>query len=354
MTDTEFADMTPAQQNEAITDSMGDIYDGLQDDGDQTASSQNDNQNDNQDDGAGGDDHGDQDDGGNGSEETLEASELWDDELKADFGKLDDDQKRTVLGFTKSTDAAFTEKTQAISEQGKELETMSGLLDAWDPYFVQLGAVGKQAQVAAIGSILQTEAVLRTGTEAQKLQAIESIHKEYGITPPKPTSSDDDDDDWENDSSQPNAEIAELKAQIERLEQGIQQGNQQQRQSTQQAEIKRVVDTFREEKDASGVLLHPHFDKLDKMIGAILQSGTVAKGDLKAAYAKAVLTDPDLIAEADKAAKLKEARDAAAKKASDGSNAKSSSPGSNAQEKVDNGKKWDSDEAMAKIYDSIA
>ena len=353
MTDTNVDNGPEPTQNEVIQSSMEDLFDEIEardsdtDDGDQAASSQETDQ-------AGEDDQGDQNEGGDGGEATLEASEFWDDDMKKDFEVLSDENKTLILGFTKGADSAFTEKTQAIAEQGKDLETMSGLLDAWDPYFVQLGAVGKQSQVAAIAGILQTEAVLRTGTPEQKLQAVQSIQKEYGIELPKPTSSDDDEDDWDDEPGRPNAEVAALKKELDDLKAGMRQGQQQQQHNTQQASIKKVVDDFRDEKDAEGNLLHPHFDKLDKVIGGLLSGGVVPKGDLKAAYEKAVLLDPAIAAESAKAEKLKADRAAAAKKASDGSNAKSSSPGSNAQEKVDNGVKWDSDDALGKIYDSIA
>lgn len=303
-----------------------------------------------------------EEDGGEPGDGTgeLTAPDFWDEETREAFEGLDDEAKALMLRVNEQSQASFTRKTQKLAEQGKATEAMAGMLETWGPYLTQLGAQTTEAQVGAIGHVLQIEAVLRTGTPEQKLQAYQAIQREYQI--PQPTSSGDDDDDgWDAGDGIPKAaqqQIDALTQRVQQLTRALQQGQTQQR-TNQAQQVQQVVNDFKATKGEDGQPKYPHFDTLDKAIGGLLRNTEVVPAGplnerLDKAYTVALAARPDLAPAKPAANNLRQQRDKAGKKAAAGTKVKSSdaTEAAAAAAAKSNGEKWDSDAALSRIYDA--
>lgn len=189
--------------------------------------------------------------------------------------------------------SAFTEREAAQDRGVQELRSRMGqaqeVLDHFKPYEWMLKNENA-TPASAIGSLLQTAAILRTGTPAQKASSVAQVMQQFGIHP--------------NDvmqflggrqMPQPDPQYTALQQQVQELNQQFTQ-RQQAEQQQQEAKVISVIQQFA--ADPANV----HFDKLQDKILMILQSPQIL-GDisamseaqkLKAAYDTAVRLDPVL------------------------------------------------------------
>ncbi len=215
----------------------------------------------------------------------------WSDEDKAAFAKLAPEGQDLLLNRYKDMQADYTQKTQKLSEASKFYDEHSPLLKQYESYVTPRGMTLSQA----LPLLFNAQAALDNDPK----DALKKIAESYGVKV----------NFEEKDEKFADPEVAELKKQIQALEGKLNQTVQSTRQST-ESQVKNVIESFRNEKDASGNLLYPHFDKLQSEMATIINAAKLAGKtlDLKSAYDKALRLDDDLYG-----ATLKERADAALK-----------------------------------------
>jgi len=269
--------------------------------------------------------------------EPVAAPEYWSEESRQKFDALPEEAKHLVLEQAKNSQADFTRKAQELAEHRKATAPLKGVLDQWGPYLQQRGATPEQA----FNALMQAEYVLRTGTPAQKRQALAQLQADYGIS----------DEGAEDEYSDP--ELASLKGMIENLQSKVDQSQFAQT-NAQLAAATQTVERFKAETDDKGQPTHPYFDDVEGTMTALIESGEAK--DLQQAYDMAVYTKPETreklvnaqIAKA-KAEVEAKARNEKAKKAAAVNVASSSPPGGGRKPQG----AWDDPGAMEEIYDSL-
>lgn len=200
----------------------------------------------------------------------------WSDEDKAAFAKLAPEGQELLLNRYKDMQADYTQKTQKLSEASKFYDEHSPLLKQYESYVGQRGLTLNQA----LPLLFNAQAALDNDPK----DALKKIAQSYGV---KVT--------FEDGEKFADPEIADLKKEIQNLKGQLNQTVQSTRQSNDN-QVKTVIDNFRNEKDSSGALLHPHFEKLQNEMATIINaaklSGTTI--DLKTAYDKALRLDDEL------------------------------------------------------------
>jgi len=159
--------------------------------------------------------------------------------IKAKWGELPPEIKNEFIRLEQSS-AKGVVKLQEEARVGRDL--MSEI----EPYRALIQSAGGTPQTV-VRSLLNTAAILRTGTPAQKQQAVVSIIQEYGVPMgqvPQQT------------AMHPlEAEVQQLKSML--LDQ------QQTRQQQEQGQLITVVNQFLEEADEKGSLKHPLDETLE-------------------------------------------------------------------------------------------
>tara|TARA_Y100000310_G_scaffold1941_1_gene2441 strand:- start:1680 stop:2762 length:1083 start_codon:yes stop_codon:yes gene_type:complete len=264
----------------------------------------------------------------------LDPPELWSEDAKASFNALDEAQKATVMDVTKAANASFTRKTQELAELRKQVEPLTGVLAQWEPYIRQLGTTAAMS----FNTLMGAEYILRTGTDQQKREALDSIRKDYGIS------------DGDSEDAYEDPEIASVKAELEKTKGHLQQLASGQTAARHQSIQQRVAD-FKSAVDDAGKQTHPHFDAVESTMAALLTSGQYGADDLEGAYEAAVYANPEtretVMGKVKSAEALKAKRTAKAKKAAAANRKSSNQPGAKPQVSG----KWDDDDALGDIYD---
>jgi len=159
--------------------------------------------------------------------------------IKAKWGELPPEIKKEFIRLEQSS-AKGVVKLQEEARVGRDL--MSEI----EPYRALIQSAGGTPQTV-VRSLLNTAAILRTGTPAQKQQAVVSIIQEYGVPMgqvPMQT------------------ETHPLETKVQQLERLLLE-QQQTRQQQEQGQIIGVVNQFLEEADEKGSLKHPLDESLE-------------------------------------------------------------------------------------------
>lgn len=228
-------------------------------------------------------------------EEQADPHDYWSDEVKERYAALDEKTQDLVDEITQGASASFTQKMQELAESTKGFETLTQVRDSWTPYLQQLGP--NVSFEGAVHGLLQTEAVLRTGTDEQKKQALTNIINKYGIdlgTSSQVNGEDDDLDEYDEDDPL----VRRIRSLEKKLETAESAGNGKQpgAANLQHQQAMQRAAEFRDAVDDKGNKLHPHFDMLAREMVALLEKGLVPQGDLQAAYERAERSNPETYA----------------------------------------------------------
>ncbi len=253
----------------------------------------------------------------------LEPPPEWDAERQEIFRTVPKEAQELLLDIHTSAAAPLQTQLEA-------LQPLQSMQAQWSPYAQQVGI--PLAQV--VDSVLQAEMVLRTGTPEQKRNMIGHLVQSYGVdlgqqAPAMPEEIVDD------------PVAAAMMPQLQQVMQGLNdlrsqvdsrfgQMQQSAAQSQQQA-----LQSFAQEKDEKGTLLHPYYAEVEPLMEALAKHA-IAGGrqtSLQEVYDSACRASPTVwpkIQAAERAAGLRERQKAAADKQRASSSVSSSPGGSRA------------------------
>lgn len=234
-------------------------------------------------------------------------------ELAAAIAKREEDAER---GF-----AEFKNKTLG------DVQTAREVLDQFQPYEWILKNEGT-TPAKAIGPLLQTAAILRTGTPAQKAQSVATVMQQYNI----PIEHIQQMLGFSNGRPQPiqDPQYNSLAQQVQEIRQTLTQ-DQRRKQQEEERRLTAEVETFA--KDPANV----HFDAvLDTMLTLINAPGVLGdtsamtdREKLQKAYDTAIRLNPELSAQVEAARLLKQKNKAAVGQSKAAAVQVAGAPGSN-------------------------
>lgn len=235
---------------------------------------------------------------------TPEAPKHWATEDKAAFAALPDDAKSVLLKLSKNLEGGFTRKSQELSDKSRFADELRGLFTEHDR------AQMAQAQIDEKGVIAQLLQIQRFATERPK-DYVKWAMQKFGVKPedlglPQAPSAKAPGQTDDIESLLRDPEVETLKAELASLKSTLSQREQMERQALQQQQtavvqqLKSSITDFRAAQDEYGQLAHPHFDTVQRHMGALMDADPdIARmpdgpDKLKAAYDAAVWARPDL------------------------------------------------------------
>lgn len=223
--------------------------------------------------------------------EGLVPHENWDDARTTAFNNLGENEeaKQIYMDSFKSLEKGFQKKFDGLATDHKEYEQIVGLMS---PFEVELNSQG-MSRYQGIQRLVGAQQMLQNNPTqglsqlvqqfgGQQAKAIvQELAQQYGITEAANTESEAYID-------------PEMKALQDRLDasEAREQQNLNNAQATQQQEVNNQVTLFMEAKDDTGNLLHPHFNKVEPVMAALMNQGI--NEPLDKLYQRAVRQDPDL------------------------------------------------------------
>lgn len=225
------------------------------------------------------------------AEEEFIAPDYWDDERKQAFDSLPTKEaKESFIGTVRNLERGYQKKFDNIADISKEHDQIVGLLQPFDNEITASG----QTRTDVIRSLVNAQQLLMTNPAAglsqlvqqfggQQAQAIvRQLAQQHGIV--------------QEASSQAYAdpEILALQNQVNTLSGHLQQ-NETNALATRTAEARNQINLFAEATDEAGNKLHPHFDKVETVMGRMITSGLAS--DMNDAYERAVYADPNIRSE---------------------------------------------------------
>ena len=219
------------------------------------------------------------------SEEPLELPEGWSDDHRELYSKLPEEARTLISEREKERNSSLQGKFREADELKKKFERYQSLDRVLEPYRERLHLNG----VDEI-SFMQRLVAWNDFIERDPKAAIKRLSEAYKV-----------------DLNEPSFEDPQLKALNDELAALKQQLGQQESttRETEQSALRTEIESFRDAKDETGNLKHPHFDKVRNAMSGLLNSEVAT--DLEDAYEKAVYAIPELRDELVQA-KIKEAR----------------------------------------------
>lgn len=207
----------------------------------------------------------------------------WSPEERAAFAKLAPEAQEFVLSRQRAVDANYQRRTQEFQSYRTAVEP---LVDVYRKHNDHLAHVAQEINATpqeVVSNILATEAVLRYGTFAQKVQTLQRMAQEYGV----PLSASEP--DMLADPVQMGGEhypvIHDLRQQVQNLTREL-TSYKRQNEEFSSRQVSSQIESFGRATDAQGQPLHPHFEAVRGTMGQLLSSGQATS--LEDAYAKAV------------------------------------------------------------------
>ena len=222
----------------------------------------------------------------NSTESKLAAPKNWTEDVKKVFETLPTESQEFMIKRDKEMTSDYTKKTQELAQQRKSIEALDAVIQ---PARQSIQATGI-GEAEYISRLLNADHALRTDPK----NALRQLAQGYGINL---SSMNEESESW-ND---PDPQYAQLMQQNQQIMAELNQFKQQNIQTT-VTQTEQTVEQFSQKTDASGKLMHPHFDKVRIKMGNLIDAGE-AKG-IDDAYVKAVRLDDDLYAEAIKTSQL--------------------------------------------------
>lgn len=226
-------------------------------------------------------------------------------EEKALFAKLGGEAKALVASYAKRSQQSRTQVAHELDGLKRQVGPVGEALAPYRQHLQMLGAVPEQV----VSGLMPYYIRLAGGDGETRRATIEHLARQFGVDLAARQS--------ENEQEYVDPEVAKVRAEL----QSLKAAQVQQAQAAQFAHLRQAqaaVDAFRSAVDEKGAPRHPHFEKLEASMRAMIQGG-LAK-TLDDAYAKAAQLDPDIQAEKTRAAaeaqrRLAEKKAAEARKA---------------------------------------
>ncbi len=222
----------------------------------------------------------------------MDAPAHWASADREMFAKQTPEAQKWLMERSNAMDAAHTQRSQ-------EIAPIRGFMEKWDPYFRQMGA----DPGAAMNHVMEAEYILRTGTQAQKLDLLKQLIHDYGVEAPG--------EGGENAPPQ-DPRVDQLAQQMQEL---AHRNNAQamHAQNAQMQAANNAIHSFTSAKNEDGTLAHPFFGDvqvdMERLAQADIDSGR--QPDLKDLYDRACWANPTVrqkLLDMQKTADAKEAR----------------------------------------------
>jgi hypothetical protein len=203
------------------------------------------------------------------STDALEPPEKWSDEFKSRFRSLGKDEQKFLLDREKDVESHLTKRTQELSETQRRYQKLDDVLKPYEEVARRSG-VDLAPHVAQ--AIQHYMAYQRDPASTLKalIQASKLTPEALGLV---------------DDGTDPNiralrTELDQTRAELASLKQGTVQATESQYASQ--------ISAFKDAKDESGALKHPHFDSVRSLMAPLVDSGK----SLDEAYAEVVWALP--------------------------------------------------------------
>lgn len=210
-------------------------------------------------------------------EPELEAPSHWAFEDREVFKALDAKGREFLLRRHKQTEADYTRKSQALSEDVKIAENYRKKLTPHEGYIKQIGIDPFEAFEKLVGA----EIKLRTGTPAEKQEMLQNLAKQYGVQ-----------------FNADNATQPEVDEKTKFILQKIQQQEhrllqwEKEKEETERRSLQTHINNFSSQVDEKGLPKYPHFETIKADMGLLLKNGKAES--LEDAYEQALFLNKDL------------------------------------------------------------
>jgi len=261
---------------------------------------------------------------GDGAQEAelgpLEPPANWSADDQEVFRGCNEEVQKWVQGFAER-------QIEPLQKQVEATQPVAKVLQTYDSYLKQLG----QPADRVLEGLLQTEYLLRTGTPQQKAQALNRIIQDYGVqteAPAAPALPEEVAGDPVAQAFHP--VLNQVMERLDHLNNRF-ENNQQQAATYQQQSAAAALETFQNQKDDKGNLLHPYYGEVLATMEALANqaNATGQQVTLEQVYENACMANPGVrakIESAKQAASIRERQSKAADK-SKASKSVASSPG---------------------------
>lgn len=239
---------------------------------------------------------------------SLSPPKHWPEADKQAFAKMTREGQEIALRLAKNLEGGFTRKSQELSDKARFADSVRGLFD--EPTRNQLRATGTDevGYVRYLHSLQQFAAKDAPGYIKWAMQNLRVTPDQLGISQPttQPTAGTPPTQDAELAALLADPKVSQLEAQLKQLQSRIEQEDQARQQALRAQAVNAanslntVVRSFRESLDETGQLQYPHFDEVQREMGALMDSNPQlarmpdGPDKLKAAYDMAVWARPDL------------------------------------------------------------
>lgn len=203
------------------------------------------------------------------SKDALEPPAKWSDENKSYFKSLDPVGQKFLLEREKDVEGHLTKRTQELSETQKRYQKLDDVLKPYE-------AVAKQSGVEIAPAIAEAMRYY-VAFQRDPVSTVKALIQANKLTPEALGLVDDGTDPT----------IRELRERAERTERELASLKQGTIQAT-ESQYASQISEFKDAKDESGALKHPHFDSVRSLMAPLVDSGK----SLEEAYAEVVWALP--------------------------------------------------------------
>jgi hypothetical protein len=221
--------------------------------------------------------------------QSLEPHPRWSETDKATFAKLPPDGQRLMMDSYKRMEADYTRKTQDVAETRNAIQPFVHTLTEWSPYLQEMGLPPSQA----FHNLLSVEYTLRKGSPEQKREIIDSLIRDYQVSPSQTAApTDPAATEWQDPA------VLNLSQQLSAVKNELTHFKTEQQRQMQEAAMASHRAEFAAiglSKNQDGSLRFPHFERVQKTMVDLVSGGQADTWD--AAYDKAVRLEDDLYQE---------------------------------------------------------
>jgi ribosomal protein S15P/S13E len=224
--------------------------------------------------------------------DSLDAPDYWDDERKEAFeGLPTTEAKESFISTVRNLERGYQKKFDNIADISKEYDQIVGIMQPFDSELSSRG----QTRTDAIRNLVSAQQLLTQNPAqglsqlvqqfgGQQAQAIvQQLAQQYGVSTQEASS-----------QAYADPEIQALQSQVSLLTNHLQQ-NENNALSQRTMEARNQIDLFAEAQDESGNKLHPHFSKVEQVMGKMITQGIAS--DMDDAYDRAVYQEPSIRSE---------------------------------------------------------
>lgn len=190
----------------------------------------------------------------------------WNAAAKAKFATLEPDIQAEIV-------RRETDMHRQFTTQDQDRTLGKGIREVAAPYLATIRAEGGDEK-QAFQQFLNYAHIMRSGTPAQKAQALQAVAQQYNVELGQPLQ-----------QAPQNQQFETLNQRLDRLERERQEEIQQ-RQVQEQSALTSEIDAFKAEPG------HEHFEAVKTLMGTLLQSGQAT--NLKEAYDQAIWANPEI------------------------------------------------------------